>query len=76
MALTLPTFEIVDPVKQQRLLNAFKPTPTSTNAEAADEYRRWLKYALLGEVTRRERLAALQAAEDSVTDPSDLLEAT
>lgn len=74
MAITLPTFTIDDPAKEARLMAAFKPTPESTNAEGAEEYRRWHKAALIGEVLRRERAAAIRAAQESVTDASDLLD--
>jgi hypothetical protein len=76
MTLTLPGPTINDPVKERRLLDAFRPTPSSTNAEAATEYRRWHTAALIGEVRRREQLSALQQASAGSTDPSDILDNT
>lgn len=72
MAVTLPTFTITDPAKEDRLLNAFKPTPQSTKAEASAEYQRWHKAALLGEVLRRER-AARRAQAEAGAEPVDTL---
>lgn len=62
MAITLPSITINDPVKEERVLNAFKPTPTSTPAEAATEYRRWLVSKLTQEVIDRERTEVHQQA--------------
>lgn len=76
MAITLPTFSIDDPVKEQRLLDAFKPTPSSTNAEAAAEYRAWLKKSLIAEVRRREDTHAIQAALAALSSVEDLLDPT
>lgn len=64
MALTLPTVTVNDPNKEARLLAAFKPTPTSTNAEAAAAYKQWLVKAITQEVIQRE-VAALRTQTDA-----------
>lgn len=71
MALTLPTITINDPVKEARIIAAFKPTPDSTTAEAAAAYREWLVNSLTIEVIQREITAVYQQAGIQIQQKRD-----
>jgi hypothetical protein len=65
MALTLPTFTLNDPTTETRLMAAFDQDP---NLTAAQEYKRWLKGAIIAEVQRREAaMVQINAANEITT---------